>query len=394
MRIAFLSDDFPPQSFGGAGISTYDLALGVKNAGHEVFVITTTRNKSEEGESDYNGLKIFKIANDYNERWRAYISLYNPMVVREVDKLIKRIKPDVVHANNIHFYLSYHSLKIAKKYARAVVITLRDAMSFSYGKLRTAKYLKNLDAEMTWFDQLKQAKKRWNPLRNFFIKKYLRHVDKRLAVSSALKEALAQNGIKDVEVMHSGADVTGWQVSPEQISAFKSKHGLQDKKVIFFGGRLSEAKGVGLMSEAMKLITKEISEATLFTPGTTEGWLDREEMKYALASSDVVVVPSVCFDAFPRLVLEAGAVGKPVISTPYGGAKEIIAEGITGYIINPSDIKDFADKVIDLLKNPEKAKSFGRAGKGRVEKDFALKDKVVTLLGIYESLLKRNGSKE
>src|SRR3989344_4505953 len=97
MKIVFLSDDFPPQSFGGAGISTYDLALGMKKAGQEVFVITTCRRESEAGEMDYNGLKVFKIASNYPARWRAYLSIYNPKVIRKLEKILKDLSPDVVH---------------------------------------------------------------------------------------------------------------------------------------------------------------------------------------------------------------------------------------------------------------------------------------------------------
>ena len=91
MKILFLSDDFPPNSFGGAGISTYDLALGMKKAGHEVFVVTTCRQNTEAGEIKYNGLKIFKIASDYPERWRAYKGLYNKPVVAKVGEILKNI---------------------------------------------------------------------------------------------------------------------------------------------------------------------------------------------------------------------------------------------------------------------------------------------------------------
>ena len=132
MKIVFLSDDFPPTSFGGAGISTYDLAVGMKKAGHEVFVITTCRRKDEAGESDYHGLKVFKIASNYNGRWPTYLSLRNPSTVRQVEELLKKIGPDVVHVNNIHYHLSYHSIKVSKLYAKAVVITFRDVMSFNF----------------------------------------------------------------------------------------------------------------------------------------------------------------------------------------------------------------------------------------------------------------------
>ena len=56
MKVVILQDDFPPESFGGAGISTYELAKGVQEAGHEVYVITAGRANEE---SEYNGLKVF-----------------------------------------------------------------------------------------------------------------------------------------------------------------------------------------------------------------------------------------------------------------------------------------------------------------------------------------------
>lgn len=60
MRVLFLSDDFPPESFGGAGISTYELAKGFQKAGHEVFVITTVRNEADAGGERLRGSKDFQ----------------------------------------------------------------------------------------------------------------------------------------------------------------------------------------------------------------------------------------------------------------------------------------------------------------------------------------------
>ena len=374
MKILFLSDDFPPASFGGAGISTYELAIGMKKAGHEVFVITTCRKESEAGEQNYDSLKIFKIASDYPARWRAYVSLYNRPVIWKLEDILKRVKPDIVHANNIHHYLSYRSLKIAKKYAK-VVITFRDAMSFSFGKLMTRKYLESLDAKVTWLDHLKQAKLRWNPFRNLIVKYYLGYVDQKFAVSYALKKALEQNGITNVEVIHTGIDLREYSLSSRE----------HNKKTIFFAGRLNDAKGAGVVEKSFEIVKQEMSEAELRTAGTGGKWLNREEMKQAYADSNLVLVPSVCFDAFPRIVIEAMALGRPVISTPYGGAKEIIEDGVTGYIIDPFKTDELAEKIIDLLKNPDKAEEFGRAGRERVKTQFNLDEKVKQYLFYYKN---------
>jgi glycosyltransferase involved in cell wall biosynthesis len=370
MKILFLSDDFPPQSFGGAGISTYDFALSMKKAGQDVAVITTCRHESEAGEIDYHGLKVFKIASDYQARWRAYLSIYNPQVLRKLEKVLKKLGPDVVHINNVHFYLSYYSIKLSKRYAKKVVFTARDAMSFSFGKLETEKYLKNLDAHLTMFDQLKQARRRWNPFRNFLIRRYIGYADKLLAVSNALKVALEQNCIRNVAVMHTGIDV----------SEYRASYDKQRKKIIFFAGRLSDAKGARVVEKAMQIISQEMPETKLLTAGTNSQWLNREEMKKAYAASSVVIVPSICFDAFPRTVIEAMAAGRPVVGTRYGGASEAILDGVTGYVVNPFDIKNMAEKIMGLLRDEEMAERFGRAGRERVESKFNIDDKVADFL--------------
>lgn len=405
MKILFLSDDFPPESFGGAGISTYELALGMKKVGHDVFVITTCRKEIESGEFEYNGIKVFKIASDYPGRWRAYISLYNAPVVRKVEELLRDIKPDVVHANNIHFYLSYHCLKVAKRYSRTVVFTARDVMSFNFAKLETKRYLENFDYRTTWLDHLKQAKKRWNPFRNFFIRRYLKYADRIFAISNSLKEAMVINGISNVDVIYNGIDINEWNTNLEQEVSFREKYGLKNKKVLLFSGRLSASKGGEKALRALALIVKNVPEAVLLVAGSIDeygevmkteagslgienqiiftGWIEREEIKVAYAVSDIVLMPSICLDAFGRVNIEAMASGKPVVGTCYGGTPEIVVDGVTGYIVNPLHPEEIAGKTIDLLKNPKKAEEFGRAGYERVVKEFSMDRSVREYLDVF-----------
>ena len=389
MKILILSDNFPPHIVGGAERSTFDLACAFQKKGHEVFVITTCRNKTDVGREDFAGLKVYRIYANYASRWRAYLCLYNPQVVGKVRKLLQEIKPDIVHANNIHYYLSYYCLKLARRYSKGVFLTARDTMLFSYGKLATKKYLEHLDYRTSWWDHLKQAKKRYNPFRNIVIRRYLKSVDKIFAISNSLKEALNQNGIQKVEVIYNGIDVEDWQVSPEFVKGFKEKYNLQDKKVIFFGGRVSYLKGLEQIKQVVAKVKENIPETVLLIAGKEGiGWLTGSELKSAYWASDIVVSPSIYLDPFNRTNIEAMACKKPVVGAHYGGIPEVIQDNVTGFVVDPFDTELMAQKIVDLLKNPQKAKQFGEAGYRRVIEKFNLEDKAEEYLKYFRELLR------
>lgn len=401
MKILFLSDDFPPLAFGGAGIVAFDLARGLRGAGHEVFVITAVGEKEKEGWTEFDGLKIFRIYSHYYPRWRAYLSLYNFQTVPKIKKIIKEIRPEIVHAHNIHTYLSYHSLKIAKKRAAAVFLTAHDTMLFHYGKITT-----DFNCRVGPWQQFKEFKFRYNPLRNIIIRHYLKYVKKIFAISGAIKRSLNQNGIYNVEVIHNGIDVKEWQEAGGHTEEFKKRYNLSDKKIVLFGGRLSALKGGEKIIQAMRIVVEEIPDAILLVAGKTDGyasqmislardlnieknilflgWLERKDMQRAFFSCDICVTPSIYLDGFNLFNIEAMASGKPVVGSCFGGAPEIIEDGITGYIINPFDVKMLAEKIADLLKDRAKAQTMGQKGRERVVKNFTLKQQMEKYLNFYE----------
>ena len=399
MKILILQDDFPPHSLGGAGNVAFALARGLKGLGHEVAVVTATQDPSLVGESRFEGLRIFSVYSSYHERWVAYRSLYNSQTTAQVRRVLGEYKPEIVHAHNVHRHLSYYSLLLAKRARAKVFLTAHDAMLFHYGKLSAGM------GTVSPLQQIKKYRKRYNPLRNFIIRRYLRYVDKIFAVSDALKEALLQNGIRNVEVMHNGIDVRTWEVESGKVEEFKNKFRLAGKKVILFGGRLSEAKGgeqaVRTLSEVVKKIPNtvlliigsknkyaESMQALAHSLGVGEcilfaGWVSGSDLRAAFAVGDVVCVPSVYLDPFPTVNLEAMACKKPVVGTCFGGTSEAVVDGATGYIVDPTDVALLADKVGDLLLDPLKSKRFGEAGYERVTRQFSLEKQLAELTRRY-----------
>src|SRR3989344_604377 len=338
MKILFLQDDFPPKSFGGAGIVAFSQAKVLKAKGHSVSVVTAVQEKADEGELEHEGLKVFRIYSKYHIRWQGYLSLYNLRTVSKIKKIITEIKPDIVHAHNIHYHLSYNALKLAKKSGAKVFLTAHDAMSFHYGKVDKVE-------EISPWTQFRKYKLRYNPFRNLIIKHYLKYVDKIFAVSHALEKALNTNGITNTLVVHNGIDVGEWQSDESRVS----------RKTVLFGGRISEAKGSGQALLAIDLVIEKIPEAELVVMGREElpgakslGWLSGDCLKEAFRSCDIVLVPSLYLDPLPTVVLEAMASKKPVVGTCFGGTPEMIVDGKTGYIVDPSDTSLLAKRIIEL----------------------------------------------
>ena len=406
MRILYFSDEFPPTVTGGATVVAYDIANAVFKKGHKVFAITANQDRSRAGESYIGGIKIFTLFSKSPVFLRHYLSAWNPFLAGKIKKILKEIKPDIVHVHNIHTHISYSALKIAKKSGAKVFLTAHDTMLVSYGKAYFPCGEKNF--RVTAWLNMKTAGKRYNPFRNMAIKYYLRYVDKVFAISASLKNLLAQNGIKS-EVLHNGIDAGVWTKPLESdIQNFKKKFGITDKKVVFFGGRLSGAKGglqiIKAFSRVIKLLPNKdavlviagretsgkhkmeefiknfgVSDYVVFT-----GWLGREEMKTAFFVSDVCVTPSIYFDPFNLFNIEAMAASKPVVGTCFGGTPEIVIDGQTGYIVNPLDNEDMGRKICELVSDAEKSAVFGKNGRKRVEEFFSLEKQAQKLIGWYE----------
>lgn len=385
MKIAVLSDDYPPYQVGGAGIIAKNLANAYVRAGNSVLVITTVQDSALAGEETVEGVRIKRLYTSYPGRWRAYLSLYNPQVIGKIRKELNVFHPDIVHVHNVHVHLSYHCFVVAARSGARVFLTAHDTMLFDYGKSLDAKKVSALTLWRTY-------RLRFNPVRNLVIRRSMRYVTKVVAVSSALKEALTNNGFKDVEVIHNGIEVSTW-TSPNGVDEYKKNLGIGEHAILF-GGRLSGPKGARKLIEALSIIVKAIPDTQLLVVGKRDayaekmltyaqelgvgknivftGWLTGEQLQRAYYAATVVAVPSTYLDPFPTMNLEAMACHKPVIATGVGGSREVVVDGETGYVVNPFDVQTMVKKLTELLTDTEKNTRFGEAGYARVTRDFSI----------------------
>ncbi len=413
MKIAILADGIPPEGKGGAERIAWQSALLLAGAGHEVAVITTTRaSTSKTSRTVVEGVQVFAISTNYHGRWRAWVSLWNPRVVREVKRILKEVQPEIVHAHNVHQYLSYASLAAARAPGARVFMTAHDAMSFSYDKL--SEFLdpanpicaETYTYKISTWKQFREQRLRYNPFRNFFIRHILKKLDGVFAVSKALADALTQNGIQNVQVLYNGIDTHEWEVLPQKVTAFKRTHDLEGKSVMLFGGRVTGTKGGDALLAALPAIRNKAQDAILLIMGTETdyvrslrtkaeslnvsssirctGWISGDELRAAYHAADIIVVPSVYLDPLPTVVLEAMACAKPVVGSCLGGIPEMVEDGVTGYVVHPLDTAKFAEKCSALLLDHSLARTFGEAGLVRVKERFSPARHLESLLHSYQ----------
>ncbi|HHS14110.1 MAG TPA: glycosyltransferase [bacterium] len=115
----------------------------------------------------------------------------------------------------------------------------------------------------------------------------------------------------------------------------------------------------------------------------------REDVNRYLGAFDIFTLPSL-FEGLPNVILEAMAASKPVVATWVDGSKELVVDKETGLLVAPRDIDGLTMALLDLLKNPEKARRMGRNGRRRVEERFSLRLQMERFQSLYKEYYFRN----
>ena len=110
------------------------------------------------------------------------------------------------------------------------------------------------------------------------------------------------------------------------------------------------------------------------------------DMPAAYSWADAVLAPSRRPEAFGRVAVEAGAMGKPVIATDHGGARETIIDDETGVLVPPSDPVALADAIEGLAANPDAGKQLGLAARAHVAENYSVEAMCGATLLAYQSL--------
>jgi glycosyltransferase involved in cell wall biosynthesis len=118
----------------------------------------------------------------------------------------------------------------------------------------------------------------------------------------------------------------------------------------------------------------------------------RRDVPEVMAALDLLVLPSIKSEATSQVLLQALAVGTPVVATTVGGSPEIVRDGETGWLVPPADAGALAQAMLDALARPGEARRRAAAGQREVRERFSLPAAMARTIAVYDALPLRRRS--
>lgn len=125
--------------------------------------------------------------------------------------------------------------------------------------------------------------------------------------------------------------------------------------------------------------------------GQVEWWGQRQDMPAVLAGSAIVCLPSYYGEGVPKVLLEAAATGRPIVTTDMPGCREAVADGENGLRVPPRDVPALATALRTLLEDAGLRQRLGRHGRLRAEREFGVERVNAQTLELYRAMLNGNG---
>jgi glycosyltransferase involved in cell wall biosynthesis len=383
MKIAFLTPEIPhPKtgSSGGIGTSIFNLSKGLVALGHQVSILVYGQN--EDAVFVENNITYYKIK---NLKLKGFSKLLTQKKIeRLINNLVKNHQLDIVEAPD------WTGITSNIKPKCPIVIRLNG----------TDTYFCHLD---------KRPVKFWN---KFHEKKALQNADGLISVSQYTADVTKELFLleRDFAIIPNSIDIEKF--------AIVDKTEVQENTILYFG-TLIRKKGLLELPLIFNEVHKENKQAKLILigcdasdiiSGNSSTWqmmqplfdkdalqnvdylgsVPYDKIKGHISSAAVCVFPTFA-EALPVSWIEAMAMEKAIVASNIGWATEVVDDGINGFLVHPTNHKEYADNVLELLGNRKLRNQFGIEARKKVAQKFSIEVVAKQSASFYQILINEKG---
>ncbi|MBB5316059.1 glycogen synthase [Tunturibacter empetritectus] len=401
MRVGLMTREYPPNVYGGAGVHVEYLSRELAKS-IDVEVYCWGNQSLDEGNLHVHGAEPWsEITNGTEGKYKTALEALS-LNLAQVKSLAAI---DVVHTHT--WYVSMAGFLAKKLFNVPFVLTTHSLEPLRAWK---AEQLGSGYAMSSWMERTA-----------------ILDADAVIAVSKGTKEDILRSypeiNPELIHVIYNGIDLKEYQKTSDTSALIK--YGVDPTvPYVLFVGRITRQKGVTHLVEAIPHLPKgtqvvlcagapdtpeiaaemreKVEEVSKINPHVVwiEKMVTKPEAIQLYSNASVFCCPSV-YEPFGIINLEAMACHAPVVASATGGILEVVVDGVTGYLVpfeqdpvttfasNPKKFsRDLAEKISDLLADPEKTKRFGEAGRRRVEETFAWSAIAEQTIDLYRKLLR------
>lgn len=357
-----------------------DRAMYAIKSGYQVYVALPSCNETIRSSLEEQGLivEIFSMSRSglgiFGEA-KTLVSLW---------KVFEQVKPDLVHS--VTMKPNLYSTMLCKWLRIPLVTTYAGLGTLLVSKRKLYKLVRFLV-----FNAVKIFSNKLNVRALFENNEDLAYFGK--------NRILPNNCM--VRVYGAGVDLSKYAYSyPEPHEGLK----------VFFASRLLKNKGLELAVKACELLSERQVPITMKVAGIidrespysysskelegifsseTVEWLGRrDDIARLIAQADVVVLPTTYGEGIPRILIEACAIGRPIVTTNLGGCKDICEDKVNGYLVSVDDVNGISEALENLHNNSEYIINMGKKGRNLVESRFSNQFILSQNNSIYVELLR------
>ncbi|MCC6004682.1 MAG: glycosyltransferase family 4 protein [Thermofilum sp.] len=378
MKIAVVCSYYPwPPSVGGVETIVRNVSTQLVKRGHEVYVVTTPfdvttmKQVSEYGIEEKYGVIVYKLR-------PGKLKIGYARFIKNLKEVIKDIKPELVHAHSLHPHLLQLALWKEEIGYKLVAELHHPAIELDF-------LVQNLAM----------------PFAIQALKLLSKNIDAFIVHTKLEKEWLKTKGICNKKIF-----LIRFPTIPQELLNYNIQ--VENLGDVLYLGRIVYRKGIHILIKALSIVKPHLEgiKATIAGPADQQylnylielvekynlknnisfiGFVKEEEKHRFIRSHKIFVLPSLK-EYTPCVLLEAQALGVPVIATRVGAVPEMIIDRETGLLVEPNNEVELAKAIEWLLTNKTPYQYFSRKAREFV-KDFTTEETVEKLERLYYDII-------